>query len=112
MTPRETVLSRSRERELAECRRIAETWAHVLRALASSERLLIVLWLAGTRSSVRELEEVTGLGQSLVSYHLRMLRDAGLIVAEADGRVNRYRLATADLDSLAELIGRLNAAGG
>jgi DNA-binding transcriptional ArsR family regulator len=94
---------------LADCQRLAITWAPVLQALANPERLLIVLWLAGTSSSVRELERVTGLGQSLVSYHLRSLRDAGLVTATAEGRANRYRLADADLDKLALLVGNLEA---
>jgi DNA-binding transcriptional ArsR family regulator len=92
---------------LAECQGLAATWAPVLRALANPERLLIVLWLAGTSSSVRELERVTGLSQSLVSYHLRSLRQAGLVTATAEGRTNRYRLAHPDLDALAHLVGQL-----
>ena len=94
---------------LAECRQLAATWAPVLHALANPERLLIVLWLAGTNSSVRELERVTGLSQSLVSYHLRSLRQAGLVTATVEGRANRYQLAHADLDKLASLVGNLEA---
>jgi DNA-binding transcriptional ArsR family regulator len=95
---------------LDECRLLATTWAPVLRALANPERLLIVLWLAGTSSSVRELERVTGLSQSLVSYHLRALREAGLVAATAAGRANRYSLAHDDLDTLARIVGNLDAA--
>jgi DNA-binding transcriptional ArsR family regulator len=95
---------------LAQCEQLAVTWAPVLRALANPERLLIVLWLAGSTSTVRDLERVTGLGQSLVSYHLRELRDAGLVSATAEGRSNRYALAHPDLDSLASLLGSLDAA--
>src|SRR5713226_49313 len=93
--------------QLDECRRLAASWAPVLRALGHEERLLIVLWLAGTECSVRELEQVTGLRQSLVSYHLGQLRDAGLVLASVHGRSNRYRLAHAELDQLATLIGAL-----
>jgi DNA-binding transcriptional ArsR family regulator len=95
--------------EVEECRAIAAAWAPVLRALANEERLLIALWLAGSTCSVRELEQVTGMGQSLVSYHLRELREAGLVEATAAGRSNRYRLSNVDLDKLASLIGRLTA---
>lgn len=95
------------ETVLAECRRIASTWAPVLQALGHEERLLIALWLAGSTCSVRELEQVTGLSQSLVSYHLRALREAGLVTASATGRSNLYRLAGSDLDELATLIGSL-----
>ncbi|WP_088312778.1 helix-turn-helix transcriptional regulator [Kineosporia sp. R_H_3] len=91
-----------------ECRRLAHTWAPVLQALGNPERLLITLWLAGTTSSVRDLERVTGLSQSLVSYHLRALREAGLVTATAQGRANRYELAHPDLDKLAQLVGGLD----
>jgi DNA-binding transcriptional ArsR family regulator len=88
-----------------ECRSLADSWAPVLRAMANPERLLIVLWLAGTTSTVRDLERVTGLGQSMVSYHLRALRDAGLVIATPVGRTNQYRLADPALDDLAHVLG-------
>lgn len=92
---------------VAGCRRLAKTWAPVLHALANPDRLLITLWLAESTCSVRELEEVTGLSQSLVSYHLAALRKAGLVTAEAQGRTNRYSLSHSDLDKLATLVGSL-----
>ena len=95
--------------DIEECRRIAAAWAPTLRALGSEERLLIALWLAEGARSVRELEEATGLSQSLVSYHLRGLREAGLVIASVEGRSNRYRLCGSDLDQVASLIGRLDA---
>jgi DNA-binding transcriptional ArsR family regulator len=104
-----TVLATS---EVEECRRIAATWAPILRALANEERLLIALWLAESECSVRELQQVTGLSQSLVSYHLGELRSAGLVSASAVGRSNRYRLCCEDLDQLASLIGTLDADSG
>jgi len=95
-----------------ECRQIAATWSRVLRALAKEERLLIALWLAECECTVRELESVTGLSQSLVSYHLAELRKAGLVIASSRGRSNRYRLAGSDLDQLATVIGNLKGAAG
>lgn len=100
-------MSESDLAQVEECRAIATSWAPTLRALANEERLLIALWLAGSSCTVRELEQVTGLSQSLVSYHLRTLRDAGLVTSSAAGRSNRYRLANANLDQLASLIGSL-----
>ena len=89
------------------CVDLATRWAPTLRALANPERLLIALWLAETSATVRELEKVTGLSQPLVSYHLRALREAGLVVPTAVGRANVYRLASPDLDKLAALLGTL-----
>ena len=97
--------------QVDECRRLAQAWVQVLRALASEDRLLIVLWLAGASRSVRELEAATGLSQSLVSYHLRELREAGLVTVTSVGRSNRYRLASVDVDQLGTLMGTLGAAG-
>lgn len=95
---------------LVQCQQPAVTWAPVLRAHANAERLLITLWLAGSTCSVRDLKRVTELGQSLVSRPLRELRDAGLVSATAEGRSNRYARAHPDLDSLATLLGSLDAA--
>jgi DNA-binding transcriptional ArsR family regulator len=89
---------------LEECKRLAAAWSPALQAFANPERLLIVLWLAGTEATVRDLEKVTGLKQSLVSYHLRALRDAGLVVATPAGRSNEYRLANPELNKLAEML--------
>ncbi len=89
---------------------MAGEWAPMLRALGNEERLLIALWLAGGTRSVRELERVTGMSQPLVSYHLRELRNAGVVSAAAHGRSNRYRLCCSDLDEVATLIGTLETA--
>src|SRR5918992_3669873 len=51
--------------------------------------------LARSDRRVGELCEMAGLGQSLVSYHLRQLRDGGLVSARrslADGRDSYYVL--------------------
>jgi DNA-binding transcriptional ArsR family regulator len=94
---------------VADCRRLADGWAPTLRALANPDRLLIALWLADNACSVRDLQRVTGLSQSLVSYHLRALRQEGLVASEAAGRANIYRLAHPDLDKLAALMGSLQS---
>jgi ArsR family transcriptional regulator, arsenate/arsenite/antimonite-responsive transcriptional repressor len=103
----DTTRQQSSDAEIAACRGLAASWTPVLRALAHEERLLIALWLAESECSVRELEQVTGLAQSLVSYHLRELREAGLVASSVQGRSNRYRLADAQLDQLAALLSRL-----
>jgi DNA-binding transcriptional ArsR family regulator len=97
---------------VAECRRLADGWAPTLHALANPERLLIALWLADNRCSVRDLQRVTGLSQSLVSYHLRALRQAGLVAATSAGRANIYALSHPDLDKLAALMGSLQSPTG
>ena len=56
---------------------------------------------------MRELKQVTGMSQQLVSYHLRELRTAGLVAASVEGRSSRYRLSCSELGDLVSLIGRL-----
>ncbi len=43
--------------------------------------------------SVTELVAESGLSQPLVSPHLRVLRSAGLVTVERDGRIARYEVA-------------------
>jgi ArsR family transcriptional regulator len=44
--------------------------------------------------------ELTGLGQSLVSHHLRTLREAGLVVDRREGRWVYYSIAEQALNSI------------
>jgi DNA-binding transcriptional ArsR family regulator len=84
----------------------ARRLAPVLKALADENRLAIMLAIAQQQRSVKELTEAIGLPQTLVSHHLKALRDTGLVTATARGRSNVYALCC---DALAEPI-RLLAA--
>ena len=95
--------------QAGERRRLAAEWAPAFHALGHPERLLMALCLAGRDRSVRELQDDTGLGQSLVSYHLAGLRAAGLVTASPQGRSNRYQLCCADLDDLVRALAGLAA---
>lgn len=91
--------------EINECRRLSRTWAPALRALGNEDRLLIMLCLASGSRSLRELEQMTLLSQSLVSYHLDQLRGAGLVTARPEGRRRRYQIHNFELDQVASFIG-------
>ncbi|WP_280394639.1 ArsR/SmtB family transcription factor [Nocardia brasiliensis] len=70
------------------------------RALSCRVRLAVLQRLARGDASVGELVEHTGATQPNMSNHLAVLRTAGLVTAEREGRVVRYRLvssAAADL---------------
>ncbi|HWI52875.1 MAG TPA: metalloregulator ArsR/SmtB family transcription factor [Symbiobacteriaceae bacterium] len=41
---------------------------------------------------VCEFQELYGLGQSKVSYHLRILKDAGLVIEETRGKWTFYKI--------------------
>jgi ArsR family transcriptional regulator, arsenate/arsenite/antimonite-responsive transcriptional repressor len=66
---------------------------------------------AGTPTGicVCEFQEQFGLGQSRTSYHLRVLKNAGLVTEEARGKWTFYELdqetAAASLRAFGELVG-------
>jgi ArsR family transcriptional regulator len=63
------------------------------RALGDETRLRIFEQLIPGEQCVADLMERTALGQSLVSHHLRTLRDAGLVTDRRDGRWVYYAIA-------------------
>jgi DNA-binding transcriptional ArsR family regulator len=66
--------------------------APILKALSDANRLTILLAVADRESSVTELTAATGLSQTLVSHHLKSLRENGLVAATPAGRSNVYSL--------------------
>ena len=72
----------------------------LLRALSAPVRLAVVAELAAGPRCVHELVTVAGTSQSLVSQHLRVLRGAGVVVAERRGREVTYRLADAHVSHI------------
>ena len=71
--------------------------AEVLKTLASPRRLEILHALAHGPIEVGRLAQLIGASQPNVSQHLSVLRNAGLVEAEREGREVRYRLADADV---------------
>ena len=67
--------------------------ARLFKALSSSSRLAIIRCLSMSPLTVGGLVEATGQSQPLVSQHLRVLRDAGLVVVTRSGREGTYAIA-------------------
>lgn len=63
-------------------------------------RLQILGELTAGQRCVCELLDEIGIAANLLSYHLRVLRDAGLVEATRRGRWVDYRLAPDGLDAL------------
>jgi DNA-binding transcriptional ArsR family regulator len=70
----------------------AEELARRMAVFATGSRLRLVYALGRGEWSVDDLAERAGLGSNAVSQQLRVLRDAGLVVARRDGRRVFYRL--------------------
>lgn len=78
----------------------------VLKVLAEPMRWRIVELLATEELCVCHLTEDLGVPQPLVSHHLRILRDAELVMSERWRYWTYYRL---NADRLSPLASRLNA---
>lgn len=73
-----------------------DSLAEVFRILGQPVRLLIVLILAQDRACVCHIEAVTGIRQAVISQHLIVLRKAGLVGTQREGRHIYYRLVQLD----------------
>jgi ArsR family transcriptional regulator, arsenate/arsenite/antimonite-responsive transcriptional repressor len=78
--------------------------ASVFNALGDPTRVRLVEHLRTSRRCVCDLEAALDMGQSLVSFHLKVLKDAGLIVGERSGRWVYYSLAPESVHSVEELL--------
>lgn len=67
--------------------------ASLLKVLADETRLAVVQQLMEGPKHVGEINEGLHLEQSLLSHHLKVLREAGLVLSERDGKAVVYRLA-------------------
>ena len=95
---------------MSEPRPVATTPPAFLRLAAHPLRWQLLAALADGDHRVRELTARLAQPQNLVSYHLRLLRDAGLVSATRssfDGRDSYYHL---DLDRCAEALADSGAA--
>jgi ArsR family transcriptional regulator len=71
--------------------------AEVLKVLASPRRLEILHVLATEPMEVGRIAALLGATQPNVSQHLAVMRAAGVVEAERDGREVRYRLTDPDV---------------
>jgi ArsR family transcriptional regulator, arsenate/arsenite/antimonite-responsive transcriptional repressor len=78
-----------------------------LRALADPVRLKIIHLLAGEALCTCHLVDETGVRQTNVSNHLRLLRDAGLVESEPHGRYTYHRLRPEAMNQLAGIVSQL-----
>ena len=65
----------------------------VLRALAEPNRLRLFLALRDKERCVRDLVDTEGLPQPLVSHHLRVLADVGLVQARRSDGFSLYAVS-------------------
>ncbi len=69
-----------------------QQFVRLIQAVADENRLRILNCLRARPACVCELVQATGLPQSRISRHLKLLRDAGLVVDRRDAQWVEYSL--------------------
>jgi ArsR family transcriptional regulator len=64
-----------------------------LKLLADETRLSVIRQLLKGPRRVGEINESLGLEPSLLSHHLKILRDAGLVQSQREGKAVLYQLS-------------------
>ncbi len=80
--------------------------ARFLRCIGEPTRLRILKLLADGERCVSDIVELLDKEQSLVSHHLRALKDCRVVIARQEAQKAYYSLADS---MLAELIGKIEA---
>lgn len=81
-----------------------------LKAIADEKRLRILTLLASGERCVCELQDALGAGQSLLSFHLKTLKDAGLVADRRQGRWVYYSLKREALGALEDFLSEVRTA--
>jgi ArsR family transcriptional regulator len=85
----------------------AEQTARWFRALGDETRLKILERLSEGEQCVCDLTDALEAGQSLMSFHLKTLKDAGLLRDRRQGRWVYYSLEPAMIETLKDWMGTL-----
>ena len=70
-----------------------EKEALIFKALADETRLQILHMLTEGERCACRIQEVFGCSQPTISYHMRLLCEAGLVIARREGAMTCYRAA-------------------
>lgn len=79
--------------------------SRLFHALSDETRLELVKRLSGGERCVCELQGALGAAQSRLSYHLKTLKDAGLVRRRREGRWSYYSLVPEALEEMRAFLG-------
>lgn len=84
-----------------------ETLLQRFQAVAEETRFRVVQLLAGGELCVCELQEELDAAQSRLSFHLKKLKDAGVVSDRRDGRWVYYSLVPGALEEMRTFLGEV-----
>jgi ArsR family transcriptional regulator, arsenate/arsenite/antimonite-responsive transcriptional repressor len=83
--------------------------ARLFHALSDETRLSVLEMLRGGERCVCDLQDAVGAAQSRLSFHLKVLKDAGLVTDRKEGRWSYYTLVAERLAQATTALGTLAA---
>ena len=84
-----------------------ESDAKVFKALCDPQRLAILEKLRGGEKCVCVLLKDMDIGQSCLSYHLKVLSESGIVESRQDGKWTYYRLSESGRENAVTLLRKL-----
>jgi ArsR family transcriptional regulator len=99
-----TTLTRSAGRDQGHDRVTGTDAARLFHALSDETRLDIIGQLHDGERCVCELMDTLDAAQSRLSFHLKVLKDAGLVIDRREGRWSYYELSREAFKEIAEVI--------
>jgi len=84
-----------------------EEQARLVSVLLEPQRIKVLRLLRGGELCVCEIERSLGIPQNLVSHHLRVLREAGLVTPRKEGQFVHYSRSEERIRELTEALERL-----
>ncbi len=78
--------------------------AKVFKALCDTKRLAIIELLRSGEKCACVLIDEMGVGQSGLSYHMKILCESGLVNSRQEGKWTHYRLSEAGCHAAADLL--------
>lgn len=100
---------KARNRTAQSLRADAAGIARICHALSDETRLAILDRLRGGEECVCNLTDLLATGQSRLSFHLKVLKDAGLVRDRREGRWIHYSLNPEALEAVRGFIASLSS---
>ena len=70
-----------------------ESHARIFKAFCDEQRLRILEMLRGGEKCACVLLEKLDIGQSTLSYHMKMLCESGIVISRTEGKWTHYRIS-------------------
>ena len=81
--------------------------ARMFKAFCDETRLKVLARLRGGEKCACALIEDLGIGQSAISYHMKILVDSGIVTARQEGKWTHYSISEAGCARAKELLNEI-----